>query len=296
MGLVSANVYPSFGGRVFHWTLSLMGSLPRVVVPWATAFFQAIGVVLFRSERRRIYKNLYFIKGLPAHSSFAKLFADQVIRHQIAASLEMLAFQAGRKFLTFDGEDEYREKLVRFRSGGKGAMIVTAHLGSWELLGGACARNYPGEFHALAKPSRSDVANFYIEKIRSNMGIRVLWSNRKSILRDMLGVLKGNNFLGFVMDQKPEGRKGPVVNFMGKPTEFVAGPARLAIQTNCAVIAAFCVRLAPWRYRIVSKVLLEPNHNFADEQELTQLMADEIAVQVGTYPEQWLWGYRRWRT
>ncbi|MGE0173766.1 MAG: lysophospholipid acyltransferase family protein [Oligoflexales bacterium] len=273
-----------------------MGRLPRILVPGVIGIIQTLGVVFFRSERRRIYKNLFFIKGLPAHSSFAKLFADQVIRHQTASTLEMLAYQAGRDFITFEGEDGFREILHRFRADGKGAMVVTAHLGSWELLGAMCAKHFPGGFHALAKPSRNEIGNFYIEKIRANLGVRVLWSNRKSILRDMLGVLRGNDFLGFVMDQKPEGRKGPVVDFMGKPTEFVSGPARLAIQTNCGVVAAFCVRIAPWRYRIISKVLLEPNHSFGDEQELTQVMADEIGAQVGTYPEQWLWGYRRWRT
>jgi len=107
--------------------------------------------------------------------------------------------------------------------------------------------------------------------------------------------LKRAECVGFVMDQKPEGRNGPVVPFFGIPTEFVSGPATMTARTGCAVIALFCVRTGPFSYRLLSETLVPPGHAESDELALTTRMAGAIEAAIRLYPEQWTWGYKRWR-
>ena len=66
------------------------------------------------------------------------------------------------------------------------------------------------------------------------------------------------------------------VDFFDRKTTFVSGPAKLAAKMNSPVLGVFCMREGPWQYRIVHKVLLAPDHDSADEVQLTQTMASEI--------------------
>jgi KDO2-lipid IV(A) lauroyltransferase len=127
------------------------------------------------------------------------------------------------------------------------------------------------------------------------MGTHVLWTDKKSLLRDMLKALKNGESVGFVMDQKPEGRQGPLVTFLGVPTEFVSGPGQMTAKTGCGVVSIFCLREGPFKYRILSEMLAAPGVAMADEAVLTQRMADAITRVVRLYPEQWTWNYKRWR-
>ena len=77
----------------------------------------------------------------------------------------------------------------------------------------------------------------------------------------MLRNIKDGGSIGFVMDQKPEGRKGPKVEFFGHPTEFVGGPASIAGKTGCAIISVFCLRVAPYSYQLISRELLPASGN-----------------------------------
>ena len=126
------------------------------------------------------------------------------------------------------------------------------------------------------------------------MGTPVLWNHRKTLIKDILLALRRGESVGFVMDQKPEGRRGPIVDFFGKPTPFVGGPAAIAIKTRCAVLSVFCLREGPMEYRILSRKLLDGGHKFEDEAKLSQEMAHEIEGVIRAYPEQWLWNYKRW--
>ena len=107
------------------------------------------------------------------------------------------------------------------------------------------------------------------------------------------------------MDQKPVGRVGPIVDFLGQPTEFVAGPAAMAIKTKAPVLGVYCVREAPFTYRVITDPIdvnlmaLEDRQTELTkgdrEQLLTQQMANSIAKVITLYPEQWSWSYKRWR-
>jgi len=111
----------------------------------------------------------------------------------------------------------------------------------------------------------------------------------------MLKVLKQKAWLGFVGDQKPRGRKGPVVCFFHQKIAFVAGPAVMAKRLNIPILVVFCVREGPMCYRYVSDVCLLPEDGETDEQKITQIVATKIEEIVRLYPEQWCWNYKRWQ-
>lgn len=254
----------------------------------ARGMYRRLFFLCARKEVRQLYRNIERIWGLPRQSSFARVFAAQVVDHQILVFLD-----AVRPLADFDIEGlDTLQRHVNEVTSERGQLLVTAHLGNWEFAGACTARASDRAFYALGKPVRWLTP--WIEYGRKRLGISTLWTHQQAE-RKMLAVLKEGSFLALVMDQKPKGRNGPVVNFFGQPTEFVAGPATLAIRSQLGVVAAFCVRTAPGRYRVVSRALTLPGHGETDVQALTQRFAAEIETWIRAYPEQWTWNYKRWR-
>ncbi len=186
--------------------------------------------------------------------------------------------------------------MEKISASGNGLIFITAHHGSWELVANEIARATGKTFVALAKPSKLPEFTDVLTKLRGKADTKVLYTDSKNLLRDMIKTLKENGNLGFVMDQKPEGRVGPIVEFLGQPTEFVTGPAKLAARHGSPVVAIFCMRTGPWAYRIEFETVVGPDQNLLDEQGLTQKMATAITRSIQIYPEQWIWNYKRWRS
>ncbi len=276
--------------------LSILFGLLRVMPPrLVSTFGTSLSMLLYRLARKdvkRICLNVSKIYGLPQHSSFSRSFARQVISHQVNSALEVFKESVSPNTLSMRGMEEfarcYKEQLAK----GHGVIVITGHMGSWELVGQACAL-VGGDFHALAKPSKLSQLTKALDDMRKRFGIKVIWTGRSMLFKQMLGALRSGGSLGFVMDQKPQGGVGPTVEFMGRPTTFVGGPAVVAVKTGAPVVGVFCMREGPWRYRIFAKPISVEDSD--SENALTQKMAALIEDVVRTYPEQWAWNYRRWK-
>ncbi len=247
-------------------------------------------------ERRRFYQNIDKIFGLPRHSSFARSFFKECARHQTSCQLESFRASFNRSDITVSGQSELAKLVESQFDAQRGLIVITAHLGSWELAGHFVATSLPSAFHVLAKPSQFRVGTHLLERLRHRLGLRVLWTDKKSLLRDMTQTLRSGQSLGFVMDQKPKGRRGHSVAFFGHETEFVSGPAILAAKFHVPIIACFCLREQPWHFRLVSSLVYSPDASTPQptEEKLTARMAATIEAIIKIYPEQWTWNYKRW--
>ncbi len=291
----------------FEWTCLdralayLVEGIVRLVCFFPKDVIEVTGVILANvvcvwggKNRMRIYKNTQLVYNLPEQSHFAKMFVRQIIGHQVHCFLETVKFILQPQSVRVIGLQDLESQIKEAEAQGLGHIIVTGHVGSWEMVAyyGNLVSQKP--FHVLAKPSRFRGFTLFLERLRLKMGTPVLWNHKKNLVREILGALRRGESIGFVMDQKPEGRKGPLVSFFEMPTAFVGGPASIAIKTRCAIIGVFCLRESPFEYRILSRTLAPAGHQYQDEIELTQIMAREIEGIIKAYPEQWLWNYKRW--
>lgn len=252
---------------------------------------------LFASRDRKVLRwNLEHVRGLRPGSEPFRDLERRVVRHQALSTLETIRGIYDPDSVRIDGIESLRSLMSELEAGGKGQILVTAHLGSWELISLAIFRAAGRPFYALAKPARTPGLDRLLKQFREKVGLRILWTDTRSLLRQMISVLKRGDWLSFVMDQRPEGRRGPVVDFLGRPTEFVSGPATMAIRFNVPVIGVFCLRVGDFHYRIESRRILPHAHGETDEVRVTQLMANAIEEAVEAEPGQWCWNYKRWPT
>lgn len=276
---------------------TFLSILPRFLITGLCELLIPIVSLGASKEKKRFYKNVDRIWGLPAHSDFAKMFFKQNLRHLVYCQIETIIGIFRPKRLHVSGLTHLQEISNRMLEQGNGLVIVTAHLGSWEFVA-----KYTGEvtgkaFYALAKPTGLGFLTKFLDEMRNRMGTKVLWTGRSSLMKDMLKAIKANHPLGFVMDQKPDGRKGPQVDFLGQPTEFVTGPASIALKCKSPVVGVYCLRESPWSFAVHTKVLYDPAEVEEEPsvEALTQHLASHISTMIKRYPEQWTWSYKRWR-
>jgi len=267
--------------------VACFGVLARII--------EEVAFRLSKRDNQIMEMNIERILKIRANTHFSDMFRRQVFRHQIISSLETIRSVYNPELLRISGFDEFQKCLAEHTSDSHGLIVITGHIGNWEICGRYCVKALPSAFHVLAKPSTNIAFKYFLERLRNRVGARVFWTDKKSLIKDILGALKKKETVGFVMDQKPENRKGPVVEFFGQLTEFVSGPATMACRTNTPVVSVYCMRVGPFHYRLYAGSIAAKNHGITDEQLLTQMAAKSIEGVIRAYPEQWTWNYKRWR-
>ena len=281
-------------GRLLKGVSGLVRTMPRPIFRPTANVLADLYRFGARRERAILFENLERVRGLPSQGTEARSFAKRLFRNQVLCTLEAVRGIGRPEEIVVEGLGNLRGAFERAEEAGAGQLLLTAHLGSWELIGVFMAKVLEGRFYELAKPARNPAVSRFLASLRHEAGCDVLWTDRRSLLKSMLGVLKAGDTLGFAMDQKP-GMGGHTVPFFGQPTDFVGGPAAMAARTQCAVIAVFCVRTGDFQYRLFVDELLDSQHGESDRDELTARFAVAIEAGINQAPDQWPWNYRRWR-
>ena len=187
--------------------------------------------------------------------------------------------------------------LTAARRDDLGCILMTAHLGNWEVLGARLAQEMA--LTAVARPTSNSGVEAHIASIRAAVGLKVISKNETG--RNVLRELKSGNSLIILPDQYawPDGTLLP---FFGHPTRVVTSPARISLMTGAPIVPAFGVRRTPWLAdgRIVVRVapsfqVEKSGDRDADVLNGTRRVIHEMETAVRAHPEQWLWVHKRWR-
>lgn len=189
------------------------------------------------------------------------------------------------------GTEHFEKAMAR----GKGALVVTAHYGSWELIPGAVRGRFPHlEITVTARTLPNRHVQAIVEERRNLGGGETLPLDAKLILR----ALRRNAAIGVLVDQRRKRERGGIlVPFLGKRTWTNAGPATLALRTGAAVLPVHCERTAGGRQRITFGPELEmpqTGDRKADIWEGTRRINAWVEELIRARPELWLWAHRRW--
>jgi len=285
---------------MIYLTLRLMTSLiqfsPKPMLALLVWFFEKlIFHTIGRWDIDYARRNVAQIYRLPAGSHFNEMFVRQCLHLQCATAVETLRATVDPKAIRLVGFEDLQERSKALLRANKGMIAITAHIGSWELAGSLTAKAGDVPMAVLAKPAKYPQLTKYLGWLRQRTGTTVLWTNRKTLLREMLATVHERGILGFVMDQKPLTSQGITCDFLGQRAEFVGGPAQLAAKTQCPVLATFVVREFAWNYRVISKIILPADHGMTDVEAITKLLVETLDNAVKSFPEQWTWNYKRWR-
>jgi len=198
-----------------------------------------------------------------------------------------------RNWIRTEGLDRYLAAKAR----GKGVLIVTGHLGAWELS---------SFYHSLvgfpmcmvARPLDNRRLDAFVSAIRCLHGNRVL--PKDDFARGLLTAMRKGETVGILMDTNMTPPQGVFVDFFGIPACTASGLARIALKTDAAVVPGFTVwdkNLRKYILRFDPAVeLIRTADNEADIVANTAKFTKVIEEVIRRYPDQWLWVHRRWKT
>jgi KDO2-lipid IV(A) lauroyltransferase len=230
------------------------------------------------AERQRILRKLYRNLGW--------LLAEfcQMPRYTPATT---------RNFIRYEGLDHY----LTARDEGKGVLILTGHLGAWELS---------SFYHSLMGYSMSIVirrldnplVDSLVNHIRCLHGNQVL--HKDDFARGLLASMRRGETVGILMDTNMTPPQGSFVDFFGQSACTGSGLARIAMKTGARVLPGFLLwEEATQQYvlRFGAPLSLATSGDVeADALANTALFTKVIEDYVRQYPDQWLWVHRRWKT
>lgn len=191
-----------------------------------------------------------------------------------------------------------------------GALVVTGHLGNWELAGAVLAGLGFG-VSAVVRRQANRRVHRRLERLRRGLGVEPV--PMAAAGRRIPAALSEGRVVALVADQDA-GRKGVFVPFLGRPASTFRGPARLALEHRVPLVFGALVREAG-RYRALARPVWSPGggrtasgpgQGLADpdapgrgppgEKELTRAWAAELERAVRERPGQYFWFHRRWKT
>jgi KDO2-lipid IV(A) lauroyltransferase len=177
---------------------------------------------------------------------------------------------------------------------GRGVILVTGHLGNWEL-GGAyfAARGAP--IDVVARGMANPIFEAYMGRTRRKIGMEVI--HDKDAVRRTPRSLRDNRCVAFVSDHDALGLASTFVPFFGRPAKTPRGPAVFALRFEVPVLFVAIVRMPSGKYA----VLIDPvpiartGDREADIDTIVLTYTQMLERYVRMYPEQYFWQHRRWR-
>jgi KDO2-lipid IV(A) lauroyltransferase len=280
-----------------------MLSLMRWVASWPLAWIHALGAAvgwlawaLSPSYRRRLDANA-------RQAGLARAERRAAVGQAGRMSLEVpwIWFRAANKPFLPLMTWKHPELVDRALAGGKGLLLLTPHVGSFEVAGRAYAERWGAQkpMTALYRPSRQQFLARWQTFARDVPGMNSAPATVAGV-RQMLRALRRGETVALLPDQVPPLGQGVWAPFFGRQAYTMTLATRLASQTGCVTLLTCCERLpASAGFCMGFRELPEPIPLEAEDGRLDEHRAEVLnrAMEsvIAECPSQYLWGYNRYK-
>lgn len=196
------------------------------------------------------------------------------------------------RYVSISGLGHLKQALAKEN----GILILTAHLGHWEMMALTCNLKLKMPLNILVRPLDYAPTDRILKAIRSRTGNRVLDKDNSAGVIGKL--LRQKQMVGILLDQNSSWYEGVYVPFFGRIACTNKGLAVLARRYKATVLPVFNVRAKDGRYHIyidppVSLISTGDIRN--DIEANTRRFNQIIEKYVRLAPDNWMWIHRRWR-
>lgn len=275
---------------------ALASSLPRRVSYWLASVLSGIVFVAMPDKRRGASENGSRVIGRSPESPEVKALARRMFKSYALYWADFFGLNGRTRgkvaeIVRIEGLEHLKQAL----RAGKGALLVTAHLGNWDMGGAALVDTGElPELSAIVEPVTQMSSERTVTSMRERRGIKVIpLGQPMSIAR----ALRRNEVVLVVGERLIDG-DGVEVEFFGEKTMFPKGAAYLSARLGAPIVPGFCIRQPDNTFVTHLEPPIEPEVSGDSESGVaahTQKIAGIIEDYIARYPEQWcmlqpIWG------
>jgi len=236
-------------------------------------------------KRRRLAGNLSHALGLPPDHSEVRSLVRREVVNEARRSADLLWALARPEELVASTAVEGREHVLAALERGNGVLLVSAHVGGWEVATALPRAVVPVPTTAIVT---DDWLAWAVAGLRARAGLGILYdtapvARAAALLRSGQAVLVLGDYAKGSMRTYP-------VRFLDAVADLPAGAAVLARLCATPIVPFAVLPLGPRRWRVAIEPPLYPpdrNGGGAAERELLQELADRWSAQLRAYPEHW---------
>lgn len=193
------------------------------------------------------------------------------------------------------------EEAAEFVKDKKGGIILASHYGNFEWVSLRFIR-WLATHEIPSSAIYARLSNRVFENIL--LRIRGRWETnlipKKQAILESMRVLKKGHMIGFMTDQSPPANT-PVymIDFLGKPTRWLPGVAKLALRAKGPVLYADIIRISRGKYEVEIKRLISGDEIIKDRdasaENLIRSYVSHLETDIRRNPPFWLWSHKRWK-
>ena len=282
----------------FPATLAFTRNLPRRSMHRGGRALAAFYYRLRPKYLRAARTNLAVILGASEESPEVRRLAFEMVVSHFSAWVDFL------HFATRPPEDAARlvegvsgySNIVEGRLAGKGVLLLTAHLGNWEV-GGLMLAQVKQPIHVVLVPDIFPGVERERRRLHVRCGVTEIRVDRSFVpTLSVLRALRSNGIVAMQGDRDFD-NTGVAAPFFGREAFFPRGPLRVAMASGAIVLPAFIVRLPDGRYRAIVEGPLPIETAGDRDVALRTNVQRYVAIlerYVREYPEQWYCFYPFW--
>lgn len=280
------------GYKIFVWTLKFIGiSFAYFLLYFVVTYFIFTSGKAFGS----LYRYFHKIQKYSRFRSLISIYRNYYIFGQVL--LDKLAMLAGfQSKFTFDFEgEEYLRQMD------KGGLLISAHVGNWEIAGQLLNR-LEKKINILLLDAEHQQIKMYLSDVLTNRNVNfIVIREDYSHLPEIKKAFEQREIIAIAGDRFIEGNKIMVFDFLGKPAPFPVGPVNIAARFRVPVSYVFAIKESKKHYHFYATPLrLVPfslNLKKRDEflREALGAFVGAFEKIVRKYPLHWFNYYDFWK-
>jgi predicted LPLAT superfamily acyltransferase len=281
----------ALGYKIVFFVVSTFGLTPAYILLRFVAFY----FLLFSwSSTKHIYRYFRHFHHYPVLKSYFLIYRNYFIFAQTILDKVVVMAGIDNKFtFDFDGEDNLRDMV----KGGRGGILLSAHVGNWETAGHLLRRldtrvnvvMYDGEHQQIKE---------YLQQVTGGRNLNVILIRPDmSHVYAMGEALQKNELICLHADRFLEGNKTILRTFLGEEAQFPQGPFLLSSSFKVPVSVVFAFKESSNHYHFYGSETMERSDDESKVDFMDRLLSNfvnELEQKVKMYPEQWFNYFNFW--
>lgn len=269
--------------------------LPLPVLHGISLVVNSLAMVFMRATLEGVRANFRLALGVPEPA--ARRLARRLFFEYGKSVIDVWRLRSEAFVPRITSFDADAAVLATVRKGGRGFLLVTGHVGSWEM-GAVTLRGHGLTPAVVGQPELDPEVEEMRLSLRARLGVESIdiGSSMATAFR-VRSAVEAKRAVALLVDRAyPEDQV--VVSYFGRPTPFLRSPALLARFCKCEILPGFFLRRPDGSYFNVWGAPLAADESLSPEEDARRIMsrvAADLEGVVRAHPAQWFNFYRFWK-